>query len=376
MKHILIAPNAFKNSLDAPMAAKAIKKGLHESALECTTTIFPIGDGGDGTCKLIHEKLNGQLIFKTVSDPLGRPVKAPFSLIKKGRTAVIEMADASGIRLLKPEERDPLRTSSIGTGELIKSALDYGVREIILGMGGSATVDGGCGMLYALGLRFKDKSGADLSPIPEQLIHLNKIETGGLDNRIPHCKVIVLCDVRNKLLGINGAAAVFGPQKGASEKDVVFLDDFLGNLSIKTKEVLRKDISAIVSGGTAGGAAAGMYAFANAELVSGIRYFLELTEFEKEVIRSDYVITGEGSLDEQTLSGKGPFGVAQIAKKHHVPVIGVAGKIQRKPSAKLLSIFDVLLPVNNELSALDEALAATETNLVRTGKMIGNMLKI
>src|SRR5690606_33277 len=176
MQHILIAPNAFKHSLDARSAAEAISRGFLQSRLDCQVTLFPIGDGGDGTCRLIHEKLNGKLVEVTVADPLGRPVRASYSLIDGGQTAVIEMADASGIRLLRPEERTPLYTSSLGTGELICHALDQGVKQIILGMGGSATVDGGCGMLHALGIRFLDQHGAELDPVPKELQKLYRID--------------------------------------------------------------------------------------------------------------------------------------------------------------------------------------------------------
>lgn len=376
MQHIIISPNAFKHSLAADEAARAISIGLKNSKLKCKTTLFPIGDGGDGTCRLIHEKLNGQLKSVNVSDPLGRKIKTSYSLINQNKTAVIEMADASGIHLLNPEERNPLQTTSIGTGELIVDALDQHVRHFIIGMGGSATVDGGCGILYALGAKFLDKNKNSLKPIPDELKHMEYVDVSGLDERLKYCEIKILCDVDNFLLGEQGASAVFGPQKGASEKDVKILDQFLEKFSAIVKENIDKDMAILVSGGTAGGAAASMHAFANAELVNGINYFLKITGFENEIKKADWLITGEGSLDEQTLSGKGPHGVAILAKKQQIKTIALAGKIPLNPSKELLDLFPILIPINNEALSLENALKNTSKNLQRTAEMIGNIIAL
>jgi len=213
---ILIAPNAFKNSLNATDVAHAIETGLHQSNLNCTTECFPIADGGDGTGSLIIKACKGDLIRKEVHDPFGRKLKSAFGLIDNAETAVIEMAAASGLRLLKKEELDPLRASSYGTGELIKFALDEGARKIILGMGGAATVDGGCGILNALGISFLNAKGDPLRAIPADLINMAKVDISAMDERIFNCELIILCDVENILLGPHGAAYVFGPQKGAT----------------------------------------------------------------------------------------------------------------------------------------------------------------
>jgi glycerate kinase len=218
--HILIAPNAFKHSLNAEDAASAIMEGLVLSKLDCTCECFPIGDGGDGTGELIIKKCEGELVNAAVYDPLGRKINASFGLIDEGKTAVIEMADASGIRLLQPDELNPLLATSYGTGEQIKVALDKGAKKIILGMGGSATVDGGCGILKALGIRFLNANGLDLQGLPGSLTELTSIDFSRLDERILDSEVIVLCDVDNLLLGEQGSAAIFGPQKGASVDDV------------------------------------------------------------------------------------------------------------------------------------------------------------
>lgn len=375
MLHLLIAPNAFKHNLDARKVAEALHEGFSQSRLDCRVTLFPIGDGGDGTCKLLHEKLAGKLVTITVMGPLGTRVEASYSLVDGGKTAIIEMANASGIRLIKTEERNPLHASSKGTGELILHALDHHkVDQIILGMGGSATVDGGCGMLHTLGVRFFDKNGKELDPIPEQLQSLERIDTSGLDKRILKIDIKILCDVENRLLGEDGAAHVFGPQKGASREQVKVLDNFLYQLSDIVLKETGKNMAEVVSGGTAGGAAAGMYALANAQLVNGIAYFLQKTGFEEVIKTADWIITGEGSLDEQTLSGKGPAGVALLAKQYGIPIAGIAGKVPLEPSSALLDMFDVLLPISHEAMPLAKALANTEQNLRRTAKALGNIL--
>lgn len=374
MKNILIAPNAFKHSLSAQEVAIHIEEGLKKSLLKCKTTLFPIGDGGDGTCFLIHEKLNGTLKEVEVYDPLGKKIKANYSLIHDGRTAVIEMADASGIKLLRKDELLPLEASSLGTGELILDALDQNVEEIVIGMGGSATVEGGCGILHALGVRFLDKDKNNLWPYPYELAQMDSIDDSGIDPRLAHCRIKILCDVDNPLLGREGAASVFGPQKGASRNDVVFLDRFLTKFSEISKKTTGKDTSSLVSGGTAGGAAAGMYAFAGAELVNGIDYFLKTTRFDEELEKADVLITGEGSLDEQTLSGKGPYGVAIRAKKQNVKTIALAGKVPIWSSEELRDLFPLLVPINHQALSLSEALSLTGENLERTATLIGNFL--
>lgn len=377
MLHLLLAPNAFKHSLDARQVAEALRDGFSQSRLDCRMSLFPIGDGGDGTCELLREKLGGKRIQKTVSDPLGKPVNASYSLIDDGQTAIIEMADASGIRLLKAKEQDPLRTSSIGTGQLILDALEqHQVDHIILGMGGSATVDGGCGMLHALGVRFWDKDGNSLDPIPEQLLRLHRIDSSRLHKKVLDCNITILCDVENYLLGDEGAAHVFGPQKGASPMEVETLDNFLQKLSDIVLKATGQHMATLVSGGTAGGAAAGMYALANAQLVNGISYFLQKTGFENILENVNWLITGEGSLDEQTLGGKAPLGVASLAKKYGIPVVGIAGRVPLQPSQALLNHFDVLLPISHEAMSLEDAIAHTESNLRRTAQALGNILAL
>ncbi len=376
MKKIIIAPNAFKNSLNAIQTAEAIRRGLEKSRLNAELITVPIGDGGDGTAKLIHNALQGEWVVQTVNNPIGEAVESGFSLIENGKTAVIEMADASGLKCLQSKEQNPLKTSSIGTGELIKAALDQGVKKIILGIGGSATVDGGCGILQALGVRFKDLEDLDVKPVPEELIKMERVDYSDLDPRLKKVKLEILCDVENPLLGEEGAARVFGPQKGATQKDVEFLERFLEKWSILIKQDFGSDVSTIKHGGAAGGTAAGLQGVLNARLKDGITSFLKIIEFERYLRDADLVITGEGSLDEQTLAGKGPMGVALWAQKHHIPCMGMAGTIPLTPSAKLRAMFPVLIPINHKPQPLKEALKNTRLNLERTACAIGNLWSI
>jgi len=373
---ILIAPNAFKNSLDATAVANAIQKGLMQSKLSCTANCFPIGDGGDGTAALLLRRFNGTIVTAEVHDPLGKKINTSFGLIDEGKTAIIEMADASGLRLLKTEDYDPLHATTFGTGELIIQALNKHVNKIIIGIGGSATVDGSVGILEALGARFLDDKNKMLMRMPESLSDLAHIDLSNLDKRIFDTELIVLCDVDNILLGDDGAAIIFGPQKGASVEEVKKLEAGLAKLRDIALHQKGIDMSILKYGGAAGGTAAGLSVFLDAKLVNGIEYFLDITAFDEALQKTDLVITGEGSIDLQTLQGKGPFGVACRAKKKNIPVIGVAGKIPLVADIYLQQYFDVILPINNEISDMDIALQNTSANLTRTAKTIGDLLAI
>ena len=370
--HLLIAPNAFKNSLSAAEAARAIQHGLDRSRLKGTNECHPVGDGGDGTGDLLIERLHARKIAAEARDPLGRKISTYWGLA--GNTAVIEMANASGLRLLEPNAQDPLHALSAGTGDLIRAALDQKVQRIILGMGGSATVDGGTGILQGLGARFLNAEGQPLSGLPGNLMELASIDTSGLDPRLAGVELTVLCDVQNPMTGPNGAAAVFGPQKGASPEAVRRLDAALGRLAQIICRQTGKELPALPRGGTAGGAAAGLYGLLSARLVDGIDYFLTITGFDEALDRSDWVITGEGSIDEQTLQGKGPLGVASRAKRKGVPVIGLAGRLPAQITPGLKEYFDILLPITPEPLELAEALRQTAVNLEQTAFELGNWL--
>jgi glycerate kinase len=346
--HILIAPNAFKHSLTAIETAQAIQEGLKRSGLICTSECFPVADGGDGTGHLIVEKCGGVWHEYDVHDPLGRLIKAPLGIIDQGKTAVIEMADASGIRLLHPDERSPLMASSFGTGELIRFALDRQVTRIIIGLGGSATVDGGIGILSALGMKFRDAEGTEIPALPINMSRFRQIDRSGFDNRILNCQITVLCDVNNLLLGEQGSAAVFGPQKGAGPSDIKLLDLALKNLSNLALQSTGINMNEILHGGSAGGIAAALFTFLNARLVNGAEHFLELTAFEKSLKNADLLITGEGSLDEQTTQG----------------------------NTELDKYFDIVIPIGNQPTDLSTAMKFTASNLIRTAIVIGKFLSL
>jgi len=372
--HILIAPNAFKNSLNAAAAAEAIRQGLQQSQLKCTCECFPVGDGGDGTAALLIQKCGGKMAPAEAHDPLGRKIRAGFGLINGGKTAVIELADASGLRRLRREEYDPLCATTFGTGELIQSALDHGAGEIILGIGGSATVDGGTGMLRALGARFLDARGKNLPERPADLARLESIDLSGLDQRVRHCALTVLCDVENPLLGPAGAAKVFGPQKGATGPVVEKLEAALTKLCGAVFRQTGKDVATIERGGAAGGVAAGLHGLLNANLVNGIEYFLAATGFDDALARADFVITGEGRLDEQTLRGKGPFGVALRANGKNIPVIGLGGRVDPGAEVELRKYFAWLLAIGDPSIEPDQAMKNTASDLQRTARELGNRL--
>jgi glycerate 2-kinase len=372
--HILIAPNAFKNSLDAAKVAEAINNGLHKSKLSYTTTCFPVADGGDGTAGLLIDHLSGQLINAIVKDPLKRKISSSFGWIEKDKTAIIELAAASGLRLLKADEYDPLITTTQGTGQLIIETLNKDVAKIILCIGGSATVDGGTGILKALGIKFFDAERNELDNLPASLSSLTEIDTTSLNKRIANTEIIILCDVENPLLGPNGAAAVFGPQKGASGKDVELLEAGLTKLRDVVLSKMGKDMAVIKHGGAAGGVAASLHTFLNARLVNGIDYFLEATGFEKELKKADVVITGEGSIDEQTLHGKGPFGVAKRAKELSLPVIAFAGRVDIAVEQSSQHLFDRLISINEYEDDLEAAMKNTYMNLEKAAERLGDML--
>ncbi len=372
---ILIAPNSFKNSLDATSCAEAIAQGLQQSKLCCECICFPVGDGGDGTASLLIKKWNAETIHVSVHDALKRPITASFGFIDKNKTAIIEMADASGLKLLQPHELNPLHASSYGTGEMISHALEKGAKKIILCIGGSATVDGGVGILQALGFRLLDDNKNELKDIPLSLMHLSVIDDSNADKRIFNCEIIVLCDVENILLGEYGAAATFGPQKGAKTNDVIQLEQCLKQLCDVTYTQKRVDMNSFKHGGAAGGVAASLAVWLNAELVHGIDYFLTVTNFKDAIQNTDLLITGEGSIDMQTLQGKAPYGVAKMAKENKVPVIGLAGSIPLQNNEALNKYFDVLLSINNEAN-MKEAILHTKENLIRTARALGDVMAL
>ncbi|MCD2422564.1 glycerate kinase [Niabella pedocola] len=372
---IVIAPNAFKNSLPAAAVAAALEEGIRRGGYTGALVCRPVGDGGDGTGSLLAQYLGAEQVVAEVADPLGRTIRAAFGWIEATGTAIIEMADASGLRLLQPEEYDPLHASTRGCGQLITAALNQGARELLLCIGGSATVDGGTGLLKALGLQLYDVEGSPLSSLPADLVTLHSIDSSGLDPRLHDVTITILCDVKNHLLGAKGAAAVFGPQKGAGAGEVLQLEAALQQWRKVVLQTTGTDMDVLESSGAAGGVAAGLAAFCKVHIVDGIDYFLKKTGFEQELEGAGWVITGEGAIDHQTLEGKAPFGVAVLARRKDIPVIGIAGKVPEGPDAELEAYFSQLISINEQPATLEEAIRQTRPNLVKTGEKIGAVLE-
>ncbi|GEO06937.1 glycerate kinase [Adhaeribacter aerolatus] len=374
--HIIIAPNTFKHSLSAFDVAEAIEVGFRKSGLTATYTLFPIADGGEGITDILVRQLNGKLEAVTVQDPLGRPIITSFGVIRENQIAVIELARASGLRWLQKDELIPLLASTYGTGQLMKQALDLNIRELVMGLGNSATVDGGIGILQALGARFLNEAGETIGQGAEGLLNLHSIDLAGLDERLSDCTITVACDVENPLLGPMGAAPVFGPQKGADAPTVEILERGLTRLNQVVKKQLGIDMADRVHGGAAGGTAALLAAILGADLVPGVDYLLDLTNFSDALTEADLLVTAEGGLDEQTLAGKGPYGVARQAKSKNIPVIALAGQIPAKLDISRFVYFDAVFPIATGPVPLEQALALTAENLTRTAWQIGNLMQL
>ncbi len=325
---IVLAPDSFKGCLTAVEVCDALENGIRRRFPEAEVVKVPMADGGEGTVQSLVDVSGGKVVEKTVHDPLGRRVKSFFGMMGDGRTAVIEMAAASGLPMLRQGERNPRITSTIGTGELILEAIGMGARRVIMGIGGSATNDGGRGMAEALGARFL---GSDGRPLPEPggaaLHGLASIDISGLDKRLSGVEFIVACDVDNPLTGPKGASAVYGPQKGATPSDVEYLDAALANYAHVVKRQLGRDVSEVPGAGAAGGLGAGLMTFCGATLRRGVEIVVEATGLTEKCKGADLVISGEGRTDFQTKFGKTPMGVAKAAKVHKIPVILISGSI-------------------------------------------------
>jgi glycerate kinase len=359
---VVVAPNALKGSLTAPEAAAELAAGWREVFPRAEFRLVPVSDGGDGFVESLVAATGGTLHTASVADPLGRPVSSVFGLLGDGRTAVIEMARASGLVLLRPEERNPERTSTFGTGELIKAALDAGGTQILVGIGGSATTDGGTGMARALGARFLDGEGREVAGTGGDLARIARVDLRGLDPRLARTTVRVACDVDNPLTGSEGAAAVYGPQKGADPAMVERLDAGLVNLAAVIRRDVGRDIERLPGAGAAGGLGGGLVAFLGATLLPGIELVLEATGLEEAVEGAAVVLTAEGRIDSQTLRGKAPFGVAQAARRHRVPVIAFAGSMADVPLL-VPAHFDALVGIVPGPQSLEEAMRAAAANL-------------
>jgi glycerate kinase len=322
----LCAPDSFKGSLSAAAAAAAMAAGALHAAPRLTVLRVPLADGGEGTVDALVGARGGSKVSVDARDPLDRPIQAAIGLLGAD-TVVIEMAAASGLPLLRPEERDPFRASTYGTGQLLRAALDRGAREIILGVGGSATVDGGAGALQALGARLLDATGTEIPPGNVGLAQLDRLDLRGIDPRLAQVRLRIACDVRNPLTGPTGAAAVFGPQKGARPADIEVLDANLAKLAALLRRATGMDIASVPGAGAAGGLTAGLLAI-GAATEPGIELILDATRFDDLLADADLVITGEGRLDRQTAQGKVVSGVVAHAARKKVPVVALAGSVR------------------------------------------------
>jgi glycerate kinase len=367
MLTILIAPDSLKGSLSASQAAHSLERGARRAlgeAIKCLQ--IPLADGGEGTVEAIVKGAGGTVQNARVRGPLGEKVHAQWAILNDGR-AVIEMAQASGLTLVLPEKRDALHASSYGTGELILAALDAGCRKILLGIGGSATTDGGVGALQALGVRFLDADGNELPPGGAALRDLHKKELNSLDARLRDCEITVLCDVTNPLHGPQGAAYIYGPQKGATPKQVQILDEALQNFADVTTQTIGKDYRNVPGAGAAGGIGFGLMSFLDARLKPGIETVLEVTRFAEKLESADLVLTAEGSIDAQTLSGKTIAGLCRVAREaksgRGVPVIAFGGSVQlsgtQLDDLGLLSAFSL----TNAPRSLEECLSNADALL-------------
>jgi glycerate 2-kinase len=353
---ILIAPDSFKDSLSARKVAEAIRNGILLELSDAEIKLLPVADGGEGTVEALVDATQGKMIEVPVKDALQRETIAKYGLLGNGQTAIIEMAAASGIEHLKPEERDPWITTTIGTGQLIKDALDKGCQRIIIGIGGSATNDGGVGMAMALGAKFLDKSGSEKGIGGGELSEISSIDLTGLDNRIKETDFLIACDVSNSLTGPKGASYVYAPQKGADKDMVERLDNNLKHLAVLIRDQLNMDVENIPGAGAAGGLGAGLLAFLAAKLMQGFEIIRQETKLDKEVEWADLVITGEGKIDVQTQYGKTPMGVAGVAKKFNKPVIAIAGTLGEGYQELYPLGFDAILSIMDKPMELKEAL--------------------
>ncbi|GGI72011.1 glycerate kinase [Shewanella gelidii] len=371
---IVIAPDSFKESLTALEVANAIEAGFKQVLPFAEYHKVPMADGGEGTVQSLVDATAGTVIEKTVTGPLGEPVKGFYGLMGDGKTAVIEMAAASGLHYVPVAQRNPLHTTSYGTGELIKAALDSGVEHIIIGIGGSATNDAGNGMAQALGVRFLDANQSPIGPTGGDLKDLHHIDISGLDPRLAQVKLEVACDVDNPLCGPRGSSHIFGPQKGATPAMIEALDGYLSNYADIVEKQLGIAVKDIPGSGAAGGLGAALLGLFNATLRPGIEIVMDAMQLNQLVSDADIVITGEGRIDSQTVFGKTPIGVARAAKAFDIPVIGIAGCLAEDCHVVFEHGIDAVFSVIPRSVSLAEAIEDAAINIESTARSIAATL--
>jgi len=378
---VVVAPDSFKGSLSALRVAEAMERGIRTVFPEAEVLKVPIADGGEGTVEALVAATGGRVEHATVRGPLGEPVRALWGVLGDGETAVVEMAAVSGLPLVPEARRDPRATTTFGTGELMRAALDAGLSKLVIGIGGSATNDGGAGMARAFGIRFLDASGRELPDGGAALSRLDRIDLSGLDPRLARAEILVACDVDNPLTGARGASAVYGPQKGATPEMVRELDAALAWFAAVARASTGRDVAEVPGAGAAGGLGAGLLFFTPARLRPGVAIVLEAIGFDEMVKDAHLVVTGEGRTDFQSAMGKAPAGVAAVARRHGVPVVCLAGGLGQGADDLMSQGVDALASIVPQPMTLEECMArgaelveagtARACRLMRVGMALG-----
>lgn len=374
MHRYLVAPDSFKGTMSSSEVCSIIEQAILETEPDAKVEKMIIADGGEGLVDAYLSMFGGERICIGVTGPLFKPVHAFWGLLPDGQTAVIEMAAAAGLPLLAAAEKNPEQTTTLGVGELVLSAVSRGVKKIVLGLGGSATNDGGIGLAAALGFRFLDAAGSDLPPVGSSLQRICRIVPPAASPLPAGLEIEAACDVSNPLFGLQGAAYVFAPQKGADPGMVERLDQGLANLAVRMAADLAIDVRNVPGGGAAGGLGAGVVAFLGGSLRPGIELMLDAAEFDRKVQDADFVITGEGRMDGQTLSGKAPVGVARRAKQYNVPVIGIVGSLGESVDALYEIGFTSIFSTIRELATLEETLGSCRQDLAEAVKAVVRLI--
>lgn len=374
MTKYVVAPDSFKESMTAKEVCDAMEKGIKKADSAAEVIKVPMADGGEGTVDSLVDATNGQRVIVEVTGPLGNKISAYYGILGNGTTAVIEMAKASGLEIVEKKKRNPMITTTFGTGELIRHALDHNVKEIIIGLGGSSTNDGGSGMAQALGAKLLDQNNNQISFGGGNLDKLDKIDISNLDSRLQDVKIILASDVTNPLIGKDGASRVFGPQKGATPEMVEKLENNLQHYAKIIKRDLNKDVASVSGAGAAGGLGAGLMAFTTCKMRQGVDIAIEVTKLEEKVKSADYVFTGEGGTDFQTKFGKTPYGVAKLGKKYHKPVISLAGYLGEGIDSLYSEGFTAIFGIIPGACDLSTALKNGPSNVARTTENIVRLL--
>lgn len=374
MTKYVVAPDSFKESMTAKEVCDAMEKGIKKADSAAEVIKVPMADGGEGTVDSLVDATNGQRVIVEVTGPLGNKISAYYGILGNGTTAVIEMAKASGLEIVEKKKRNPMITTTFGTGELIRDALDHNVKEIIIGLGGSSTNDGGSGMAQALGAKLLDQNNNQISFGGGNLDKLDKIDISDLDSRLQDVKIILASDVTNPLIGKDCASRVFGPQKGATPEMVEKLENNLQHYAKIIKRDLNKDVASVSGAGAAGGLGAGLMAFTTCKMRQGVDIAIEVTKLEEKVKSADYVFTGEGGTDFQTKFGKTPYGVAKLGKKYHKPVISLAGYLGEGIDSLYSEGFTAIFGIIPGACDLSTALKNGPSNVARTTENIVRLL--